>query len=191
MELKDFRLISKKMGMKKKIYTAKWYRNDINSIFWFIIFSRLIRRGKKYFYVEILRLVPSPLAFIFFLFFARLKFEEIDKRTYHSKIIINSMKNNRGKLDFSLFYGEWHGRSEKFCNLFFFLVCCFFIRSLFYSFCHILLLKPQLLRKRAVYLPTYNEYIRIEFISSEKKRGKKLRNVVEKKLKLIHSFIAL
>jgi hypothetical protein len=26
-----------------------------------------------------------------------LKFEEIDKRTYHSKIIINSMKNNRGK----------------------------------------------------------------------------------------------
>lgn len=35
-------------------------------------------------------------------------------------------------------------------------------------------------KKRAVYLPTYNEYIRIEFISSEKKRGKKLRNVVEK-----------
>lgn len=72
-----------------------------------------------------------------------------------------------------------------------FLMCCFFILFLFYSFCHVLscLLKTATFKKRAVYLH-YNEYKRIEYISSEK-RGKKLRNVVEKKLKLIHSFIAL
>jgi hypothetical protein len=99
MELKDFRLISKNENGKKctqqsDIATTLTLFFDLS----FFFFFSTDKKREKYFYVEILRLVPSPhIRFYFSPFFARLKFEEIDKRTYHSKIIINSMKNNRGK----------------------------------------------------------------------------------------------